>query len=305
MQELLMIIQVPRNIVAVKQLFSTSENAFAKESEILKSLSSENHRHDNLITLLATYKQCGVYYLVFPLAEADLEGFWGLYPVPPTKDTARAKWLVDQCQGLAEALSKIHRYDTRSDTTMPNQTTRQQMSPRTSHSASGILRLIGRHGDIKPKNILWFPNSTLHGRYGVLKITDFGIANFRVDDTGLTPEPPNSRTYRSPEWDLEPRRLSTLCDIWALGCVYLVFITWYFGGLEDTKTFTEMRRADGNCGNRFDNDHFFHTETDERGVAKAKLKNTVIQVSTFPGRKERKRRLTLFKPENKRTSLTC
>lgn len=289
MQKLLIIIQVPSNIVAVKRLFSTSENVFAKESEILKNLSSENHKHDHLITLLATYKQLGIYYLVFPWAEADLEGFWELYPVPSSKDIAMAKWLVDQCHGLAEALSKVHRYDTRSDTTMPNQATRQQMTLRTSHRASSILRLIGRHGDIKPKNILWFPNATPHCKYGVLKITDFGIANFRADDTSPTPEPPNSRTYRSPEWDLEPCRLSTLCDIWALGCVYLVFITWYFGGLKEIETFTERRRADGYCGNRFDNDHFFHTEMNERGVVKAKVKNSVIQVSTFPARKERKR----------------
>ena len=272
----------------MKKLFSTAEYAFTKESEILRNLSSEKHRHNHLITLLATYKQSGKYYLVFPWAEADLEEFWRLNPVPPTDDRDMAKWLLDQCQGLAEALSKIHRYDTRSDTTMPYQATRQSMTSRRLHSAPGVLRLFGRHGDIKSKNILWFPNSTPHCRYGVLKITDFGIANFRVDDAGPTPEPPNSRTYRSPEWDLEPRRLSTLCDIWALGCVYLVFMTWYFGGLEEVETFTKRRRADG-CWNGFDNDHFFNTNTDERGVVKAKVKNTVIQVSTFLIRKERKR----------------
>lgn len=189
-----------------------------------------------------------------------------------------AKWLVDQCEGIAKALSKIHRYETRSDTT----TVYRGPRPRNSRGESGFepsdLLLFGRHGDIKPRNILWFPGSG-NCEHGVLKITDFGIAHFKINDTGPTVEPPNSRTYRSPECDLDPRRLSTLCDVWALGCVYLVFITWYFGGLHEVEKFAKKRRADGHFWHNAANDHFFNVEQDEQGVFKAKVKNTVIRVS--------------------------
>ncbi|KAF2132923.1 kinase-like protein [Dothidotthia symphoricarpi CBS 119687] len=274
-------VEVPQGVVAVKALFSRDKDAFEKESEILKSLSSKNHKHDHLVTLLATYEQSSIYHLVFPWADTDLEGFWKLNPDPCIDDQDMAQWLVSQCQGLAEALSKIHRYETRSDTTTLYQATRprQRKAMKQSGNLPNNMRLFGRHGDVKPKNILWFRDSKPNSRYGVLKITDFGIADFTIKDTGPTVEPPNSRTYRSPECDLDPGGLSTLCDVWALGCIYLVFVTWYFEGFPGVETFAKKRQADGSFWHNSDDDHFFKIEVNERGARTARVKNTVIQVS--------------------------
>ncbi|KAJ4330483.1 hypothetical protein N0V87_009961 [Didymella glomerata] len=95
----------------------------------------------------------------------------------------------------------------------------------------------GRHGDLKPENILWYP---IEGsRYGILKIADFGSTRFSEEKTkyGIVP---NSMTYQSPEFNLRGR-FGIACDIWALGCVYLLFATWYFGGMKAIDKFGKDR----------------------------------------------------------------
>lgn len=256
-----------------------------KESEILKNLSMERHLHDHLITLLATFEQSGQYFLVFPWADGDLDRYWTkINPAPSTDDASLAMWVIDQCQGIAEGLSKVHRYNTKSNTTMLDQSQGRQTSARDTDDAPRALSLIGRHGDIKPENILWFPDREAKGSHGILKITDFGIARFTPENRAAKREGgfvPNSLTYRSPECDLPGEEISAQCDVWALGCVYLVFLTWFFGGGSAVKTFGIRRTASDNGWHGMDTDNFFITTTDNAGVRRAKVKEAVIKVSNL------------------------
>ena len=143
-------------------------------------------------------------------------------------------------------------------------------------------QLIGRHGDIKPENILWFPGRD--GDLGVLKLTDFGTAHFSTRDSVATTERddiPNSPSYQPPEWDLPNPMLKTSYDIWTLGCLYLEFITWFLGGCNLLQEFGEKRQEMDYRYNipEIHTDTFFTIETTKPNVLKAKVKPSVTKVS--------------------------
>jgi serine/threonine protein kinase len=104
----------------------------------------------------------------------------------------------------------------------------------------------GRHGDIKPENILWFEQvsgSSIQDEGGVLKIADFGLGRFHgrdsrsnVDFRKVTASP----TYEPPECKLE-RPVSRAYDIWSLACLYLEFVTWLLEGTEKIEKFGDAR----------------------------------------------------------------
>ena len=272
------------DVVAVKELLPRKEGAaktkeaFEAESRILRNISSVDHTNQHLITLLASYEQQGRYFLIFPWAERDLEQYWeDTIPEP-----GMAKWMIDQCQGLANGLSHVHHYPTMPNTTMVFESSLSEQTSIASHAPSSSLTLYGRHGDIKPKNILWFRDPCNNG-YGTLKITDFGIAQFTSDNTesarrkGIVP---NSYTYRSPECDFPDAEISPQCDIWALGCVYLVFITWYLGGWNYVQNFASRRKArDRYWHHKVTSDTFFTITEDGSGMRVAKVKDSVVLVS--------------------------
>jgi len=98
---------------------------------------------------------------------------------------------------------------------------------------------------LRPSNILWFSNGDQLDQ-SELVITDFGSA---VIDHGSRTEEWSkqqliavSRTYRSPECDEQAVRISSAMDIWALGCTFLEFITWFLLGWDGVqKKFYEAR----------------------------------------------------------------
>ena len=277
---------MPCNIFAVKELKTDNAQDYNKEVAVLKKLSSERHAHPHLIILLATYKFDKKNFLVFPWAELDLFGYWNTFKDPP-RDEGKGRWVIDQCLGLVEALHKLHRYETLSGSslldafqthTLQDTQKRPQIGlAKIDTPLSTIKSFYGRHGDVKPANILWFPTT---GKHGILKITDFGIARFSEKDLWVTRKHgrvPNSPSYRSPECDLDGK-LSSACDVWALGCVYLEFLTWYFGGHKYLKQFGERRLAIDCHWANMKTDTFFAIE-EHAGVKSAKVKDSVRQVS--------------------------
>ena len=104
---------------------------------------------------------------------------------------------------------------------------------------------LGRHGDIKPENILWFqdepdpelpecPASAVPG--GILKICDFGVTDYHsplsVSDVPADTVSAATTAYSPPEL----KRGSTVSpryDSWSLGCVLLHFVTWYADGWQE------------------------------------------------------------------------
>jgi serine/threonine protein kinase len=212
--------------VAVKQLKKKDKELFTREADILRSLSLQRHTDPHLITILATYEQHGRFYIMFPLASSNLEHYWESNPGPYKEDMVRAEWLFQQCVGIANALSTVHRY-----ITVPKNSYLYHASHTIKNSsgdgrrgAAGepIPNLFGRHGDIKPSNILVFADPASVGGHGTLKITDFGITRFSTEDRRSVIEGSritNSAIYRSPECDIPGSNISTACDVWALGCV--------------------------------------------------------------------------------------
>lgn len=104
--------------------------------------------------------------------------------------------------------------------------------------------LFGRHGDIKPANILWFLDDPggKDGK-GVLKIADFSIAEFTTQNAVSRKHVANSRFYHPPETGFSDPVISPSYDMWSLGCVYLEFIAWYFGGWIAVEDFLDKRSS--------------------------------------------------------------
>ncbi|KAI0185411.1 kinase-like domain-containing protein [Xylaria flabelliformis] len=132
----------------------------------------------------------------------------------------------------------------------------------------------GRHGDIKPSNILWFEDRK-HVR-GVLVVSDLTMARFHsidtIDSTSAL-DRDLSMTYRPPEIDLNPKsRVSQAFDVRSLGCVFFEFVVWYlvgynainhedgfFNDQQKCLSFRHVRLQDDNSHNGRYDDKFFNT----------------------------------------------
>ncbi|KAL2128807.1 hypothetical protein VTI74DRAFT_8613 [Chaetomium olivicolor] len=208
----------------------------------------------------------------------------------PQNDESTAPWLAEQCRGLASGLAMIHRYKrTSTDSVLDArgmaevQSKMEVANRRAPEEQGGCDRILfGRHGDIKPENILWFQGPPgKNGSKCILKITDFGAAEFTIQDTvPRTRGVPASPMYQPPEAyvPLTDAVIGTSYDIWGLGCIYLEFITWCFGGWKYIETFLDKRLAHDNIFYKFATGTFFSvTANDETGVPKAEIKESVHQ----------------------------
>lgn len=192
---------------------------FRQEVATLKRLSERDHAH--LMRLELTYEHQDRFHLLFRWADGNLRDYWEKHPQP--SDTPRthafAIWLSQQWLGLAEALMAIHECPPDSGITGDDET-----------DELALQRTNGRHGDIKPENILWFQpphdyNGDQSASEGTFVISDFGLTEFHRDETGLV-NPMNvamSPTYSAPEYDVSDT-ISQSYDIWAMGCVLRKYI---------------------------------------------------------------------------------
>ena len=239
---------------------------------MLKKFSNPSHNH--LISLLATYEQFGKFFLVFHWAEADLQRYWkDICPLPAVGLETRiwnmetVLWVAQQCKGIAHGVVQIHQYVT--------------SSLKTHHEKE----LFGHHGDIKPENMLWFPGSDAGDTTGgTLKISDFGLAEFNVRTVSMKPKSTfaTSPPYRAPEVDLEGTgAIGRSYDMWTLGCLYLEFITWMFGGWDLVTEFTRKRmEPDPMLFGQQDSSTFFRFKDGTRNKGAA-IKPTVTTVSLW------------------------
>lgn len=134
--------------------------------------------------------------------------------------------MTSQWLGLANGLLAIHHCPPDEDGELSNGET---------NDGFGSQLVNGRHGDMKPENILWFQLHNAEDQElpanGKFVISDFGLTGFHRFETGvvgprgIAPSP----TYRAPEYDVSAD-ISQSYDIWTLGCVLLEFIVWYLQG---------------------------------------------------------------------------
>ncbi|KAH8591246.1 hypothetical protein B0O99DRAFT_744661 [Bisporella sp. PMI_857] len=244
-------------LVAVKELFSQEKREFQKEATILKALGPRNHPH--LIKLLATYERNQIYHLLFPYANANLRKYWDEHPTPDF-DRETVLWTMEQMTGIASGLELIHNFEVTHPLFIPGSGETNFRNPgNVELKVEGGEQWFGRHGDIKPENILWFAYSQNYPHpKGVLQIADFGLGRFHGRDSRSGVNPDNvesSPTYEPPECKLR-LPVSRAYDIWSLGCLYLEFITWLLKGFAEIEGFSDARgRAP--TGGVVDDDYFY------------------------------------------------
>ena len=148
----------------------------------------------------------------------------------------------------------------------------------------------GRHGDIKPQNILWYSENRDGSSLGTLKLADFGQAelNSQWSRSKHRGDLAHSPTYRAPEFDIPPYITHASYDIWSLGCVYLESVAWMIRGYNAVKEFAESRVSSDKLM-QMDTDAFFET-SGQAGREEAKLKPCVKDVSVL---------LLIFRPVDK------
>ncbi|KAI0108200.1 kinase-like domain-containing protein [Daldinia grandis] len=209
----------PHHQFAVKKLWTPDYEDFALEIEVFKR---HWKSHINIVPLLATYEiretvadePLTSYCLIFPWAIGDLISFWETNE-ELVRDSKVLPWFARECYEIARALSYIH-----GDT----------------HHPTASVGSFGRHGDIKPSNILWYPNAYAKstGDLGKLVLSDFGLANFHSATSATSSRSsslPRSVTYRAPEFDTT-KVISQAIDVWSLGCTFLELVTWFLKGNE-------------------------------------------------------------------------
>ncbi|KAJ4111441.1 hypothetical protein NW768_011794 [Fusarium equiseti] len=260
-----------KDYYAVK-LFKADAATFQQERDALVHFSHPYPGHESLIQLLYSYELRSKKYLIFPCAEWDLEYHWANHEADPTSQ-ADLIWMLQECSGIASGLSKVHNHT----------------SWKKGAQGSGS-RNKGRHGDIKPKNILLFRDEQTSP--GHLVVADFTLMRFhssvdadytRIRNVGY------SRTYRPPEMDAGGgTKVSQKYDIWTLGCVFLEFITWHLLGSDAVRPSKEgcgrgfvapdrqVREDFGTSRQRDDNtvvrhDKFFNTRNDNHPIVKSSV----------------------------------
>jgi serine/threonine protein kinase len=194
---------------------------FKKETQMLTRF---GRHHNNIVTLLATIawesSVAKQYCLLFPWADCDLLRYWERFK-KPKRDHITLSWIINQCQGIIDAIAHIH-------------------NPNIKNSEGE--KLYGRHGDIKPENVLWFNK----GERGVLVLSDLGLtAEHRGASRSNIPgqDIPNTPNYRPPECDMDGAAgfISRSFDIWTLGCLFLEFVIWTLCGWEERERFRSDR----------------------------------------------------------------
>ncbi|VUC27443.1 unnamed protein product [Clonostachys rosea] len=263
---------------AWKKLIRDDCDEFRQEVENLERLSAKRgHRDDHLMHLELACRHGKDCYLVFPWADGDLTQFW--------RRENRSRnclnhddviWFFEQCLGLSTGLRRLH--DLHS-------------FERPVFGADGFYRAkdlvaevendksYGRHGDIKPENILWFRD--YNGNRDHLMITDFGLTEFHSRDSrshrgldGLA----YTDTYQSPDIFLTGN-VTRKYDVWSLGCVFVEFVSWFFlDGVKATEDFSMARLPETNEAYRPDT--FFDIECSGKGprARSARVKPGVLNV---------------------------
>jgi len=211
---------------AVKNLKTQNEKEFNREVAMLRTLGG---KRAHIVKLLATFRHGGSYSLLFPWAECDLLAYWHRDLGREQMSDQLVAWAAKQCHGLVSALAWIH------------------------NPGPAVLgpkgEMYGRHGDIKPENILWYkekgdgPHPLASGQ---LVFSDFGLSSLNYKDsrsgiynTGIL----CTTTYAPPESILDNYKISRAIDIWALGCVFLEFVSWIVDGPKSVDKFMLNRLA--------------------------------------------------------------
>ncbi|PVI03055.1 kinase-like protein [Periconia macrospinosa] len=245
---------------ALKEIDASGQRAYRKELYALEKTCAHVQKENHLIKLLLTFQHGNTFYLLFECADGNLHDFWQSNP-SMEHSLSNEIWAAQQCLGLAKAVSRIHGLSSWHKTILEKEDE----------------CVWGRHGDIKPDNILWFEEYGDCRRH--LVISDLGLARYHTEFSKSL-VPPGlidgiTWGYRAPEIDFGSS-ISQGYDIFSLGCVFLEFCIWYLQGADEVEIFEYER--DHKDQPKFDNirtDQFFCMTGDCNAVEDARLKNCV------------------------------
>ncbi|KAI1739586.1 kinase-like domain-containing protein [Xylaria scruposa] len=250
---------------ALKEIPTLDVDTYQQELLALEKTCVQMRKERHLIKLLLTFQHGQKYYLLFECADSNLWDYWSKYSNGPKDAGVSSLWMAEQCLGLATAVKRIH-----------GLATWQKKRRDESGAVNEDEREWGRHGDIKPQNILCFSSSMKDD--GLLVLSDLGLTRYHSSVTRSQVSPTSidgcTKLYRPPEMDMPGQHICSKYDIWSLGCVFLELCTWWLRGLRSVQEF-ESRRD--NSDRIFANlEYFFISETD--GVAEPRVKDTVLEV---------------------------
>ena len=194
---------------------------------------------------------------MFPWAYGDsLRDVWeGVPKQSPSKEIIEQA--IVQLRGLADALDRLHHFDSGISEYGMTQPAAEPTAPATlaivqddkeEYKDVSNKESI-RHGDLKPENILNFSDYG-GGRevLGILKIADMGLAKRHIDATQDRLNPTSTRygtiRYEAPETVTEKNARSRLYDIWSMGCITLEFIIWILYGSDELNNFYNQSKGD-------------------------------------------------------------
>ncbi|KAI2601967.1 kinase-like protein [Hypoxylon sp. NC1633] len=217
---------------------------FQKESGIMKQILYTPRKSEYIVETFGTLQMDEATFSLFmPYAKCDL-GVWMRENPAPSSNLAKSD--IFKCaSGLADGLVFLH-------------------SEIKDHNHN---RMVCYHMDLKPANILVFPDDREHGRL-IWKISDFGMSRVKVvhdssdtdKDLGalfqkreddLTVSATFNRrfdgTYLAPESRISMRNMNEKSDVWSLGCVGQ-------GGIDE---YSETRANVSKRSGAGDSDRFF------------------------------------------------
>ena len=215
---------------------SDVQSVWNSEVNALNQISGLSHPH--LIQRIAAIERGKQRCLMFLWADGvNLRDFWRNSPTPALT-AALVRAMIWQLRGMADALQSLHGF-------------------------KEDLHI--RHGDIKPENILHFPDQN-DSPIGTFKISDLGSSVHHAVVTRLREKTGgkawSTMRYQPPEAKTNPLAASSrLYDIWSMGCVTLEFMIWLLYGNEELNNFSANIK-----GKQDEASSFFELVADQRGA---------------------------------------
>jgi hypothetical protein len=177
---------------------------------------------------------------------------------PPTEWEAKAKILRDTSTVSRARLVKKHDGFTSTAPMLLDSQRMAQFIDMYAHVAYALYHLHSAksrgkpqhilHGDVRPPNLLMFPETQKNERVVRLSVHDLGIARaLRSSSEVVFFGSPEARcTYMAPEVTLHKKE-TFMSDLWSFGCILLDQITWLVGGPDMVEEFRRLRvhTADG------------------------------------------------------------
>ncbi|EUC43335.1 hypothetical protein COCMIDRAFT_101076 [Bipolaris oryzae ATCC 44560] len=255
---------------ALKEIDASEQRAYRKELHALEKTCAHAQTENHLIKLLLTFQHGNTFYLLFEWADGNLQQFWDKNTFIE-RTPSNELWAAQQCLGLARAVSRIHGLSSW------HEIRRKRKRSNSIESQNQDKSEWGRHGDIKPENILWFEEHGTLRRH--LVISDLGLARYHTEfSKSLVPRALIDGItwgYRAPEVDFR-ESISQKYDIFSLGCVFLEFCVWYLQGSQHVVDFGfEREDQDEPLFDDVKKDQFFCMKGDGSTIEDACLKECV------------------------------